>query len=194
MKAGIVALQGDVDLHEKALKRYEKDVEIVRVKNPEDLEKLDLLIFPGGESPTMSKLMERFGLKDALLKKITEEKTPTLATCAGIVLLSKLEEKDGRVEPFEVLDVVLVRNGFGRQRESFEGEVNVKFDDKESVVTGVFIRAPRIKNLGDKAKPIAFLKDEVVGVMQENIIALTFHPELSSDTEIIYEKLFSLAG
>ncbi len=193
MRIGIVALQGDVDLHEKAIKRFKKDIEVVRVKDAKDLEGTKLLIFPGGESPTMSKLIKRFNLKDALLKKITEDKVPTLATCAGIVLLSKLEKKDGRVEPFEILDVTLVRNGFGRQKESFEDEINVKFDDKEGVVTGVFIRAPRIKEVGERATPVAFLKDEIVGVIQDNIIALTFHPELADDTDIIYEKLFSLS-
>ncbi len=194
MRAGIVALQGDVDLHERALKRYKPDIDVVRVKTEEVLEEIDLLIFPGGESPTMSRLMDRFNLREPLLKKITEDKIPTLATCAGIVLLSNLKEDDGRVKPFGILDVVLVRNGFGRQRESFEGEVTVKFDKREQVVTGVFIRAPRIEKVGDKAKSIAFLGKEVVGVLQDNILALTFHPELSDDTEIIYKKLFSLAA
>lgn len=194
MRIGILSLQGDVDLHESALRKYKKDVEVVRIKSVEDLEKAELLVLPGGESPTMSKLIERFGLKDALIKRITRDKIPTLATCAGIVLLSKLEERDGRVEPFEVLDVVLVRNGFGRQRESFEDEVRIKFHDEESVITGIFIRAPRIKKVGNQANPIAFLKDEVVGVQQENILAFTFHPELADDTDIIYEKLFSIIG
>ncbi len=194
MRAGIIALQGDVDLHEKALKRYKSDIEVVRVKTAEDLNGIDILIFPGGESPTMSRLMDRFNLRKPLRKKITEDKVPTLATCAGIVLLSNLKEDDGRVKPFGILNVVLVRNGFGRQRESFESEVTVKFDDKEQVVTGVFIRAPRIEKVGDGAKSIAFLGEEVVGVLQDNILALTFHPELSDDTEVIYEKLFSLLG
>ena len=194
MRAGIIALQGDVDLHEKALKRYKSDIEVVRVKTAEELNGIDILIFPGGESPTMSRLMDRFNLREPLRKKITEDKVPTLATCAGIVLLSNLKEDDGRVKPFGILDVVLVRNGFGRQRESFESEVTVKFEDKEQVVTGVFIRAPRIEKVGDGAKGIAFLGEEVVGVLQDNILALTFHPELSDDTEVIYEKLFSLLG
>ncbi len=194
MRAGILALQGDVELHEKALKKYGKDIEVIKIKTKEGLKDIDLLVFPGGESPTMSKLIEKYGMKDEILKKIVENKIPTLATCAGIVLLSKLEEEDGRVSPFGVLDVVLVRNGFGRQRESFENEVTVKFDEKEQVVTGVFIRAPRIKSIGKKAKGIAFLNDEVVGVLQDNIMALTFHPELADDTDVIYEKLFSLVS
>ena len=194
MRVGILSLQGDVDLHEKAIKRFRKDVEVMRVKSKEELEKAEMLILPGGESPTMSKLIKRYELKDALLKKIKEDKVPTLATCAGIVLLSKMEEPDGRVEPLEALDVVIMRNGFGRQRESFEDKVTVKFDDKEAIITGVFIRAPRIKKIGDKARPIAFLKDEVTGVLEENILALSFHPELADDTDIIYEKLFSMVG
>lgn len=194
MRVGILSLQGDIDLHEKAIKKYKPDAEIIRIKNKEQFKGIDILILPGGESPTMSKLLKRYNLKEDLVKKIKEDKVPTLATCAGIVLLSKMEESDGRVEPLEILDVVLIRNGFGRQRESFEDKVRVKFNDKEAWVTGVFIRAPRIKEVKESAKPIGFLKDEVVGVMQDNIIALTFHPELSDDTGIIYEELLSKVG
>lgn len=159
--------------------------EVVQVRRPDQLADCDGLVLPGGESTTIEKLLDSAELRGPLTQSIREG-TPTLATCAGAILLASDagEEVDRTdTELLEVLDASIERNAFGRQRESFEGRVEAPAF--EEPFPGVFIRAPAFSKTWGQAEPWARLPDgEIVGVEQENVLALTFHPELSGDLRI----------
>ncbi len=159
--------------------------EVREVRLAADLHHLDGLAIPGGESTTMSNLMKVFSLTDALRDFATRR--PVLATCAGAILLAESIE-DGPVArgPLRLLDICVRRNAWGRQVHSFESSVTLlpPVPSAGRSFPGVFIRAPRIVSVGPRARPIAVLEQEVVGVLQGGIMALTFHPELTSDTRI----------
>tara|TARA_Y100000748_G_scaffold279599_1_gene258048 strand:+ start:1518 stop:2096 length:579 start_codon:yes stop_codon:yes gene_type:complete len=172
MTTGILALQGSFNNHRKSLELLEK--EYVLIKDTEDLKNIDSLILPGGESTSMIKIQEESELFDSL-KKLISEGIPTLGTCAGLILLSK-DVLDGSVS-LALLDCVVERNAYGRQNESFEGLV--KFNNNSQMYC--FIRAPKIISVGHNVKNIAYLDDEIVGIHQNNIVGLSFHPELTND-------------
>ena len=143
---------------------------------------MSALIIPGGESTTISKLMDRNRIFDKV-KQLGEEGLPIMGTCAGLILLAK--KVQGAIESqrfLELLDVEVSRNAYGRQVDSFEAPLTLTFSNKP--FPGVFIRAPRIVKIFGRAKPIAYYREEVVGVEQDNLIGLTFHPELSDDTRL----------
>jgi 5'-phosphate synthase pdxT subunit len=153
---------------------------------------VDAIIIPGGESTTISRLLVRFGLHERIVKKAGEG-VPILGTCAGLVLLAK--EGDGQVEKTDtkllgLMDMAVDRNAFGRQRESFEAELNVK--GLEGLFPAIFIRAPLITKVWGKCQELARYENYIVMARQENLIALSFHPELSSDTRI-HEMLIKMA-
>ncbi|AEC52840.1 glutamine amidotransferase subunit PdxT [Pyrococcus sp. NA2] len=187
MKVGVIGLQGDVSEHIEAVKRAMERSGIsgdaVWLKKPEQLKDISAVIIPGGESTTISRLMQRTGLFDPL-KKMIEDGLPVMGTCAGLIMLSKEVLGATPEQRFlEVLDVKVNRNAYGRQVDSFEAPIKLAFDDEPFI--GVFIRAPRIVELlSEKVKPLAWLEDRVVGVEQDNIIGLEFHPELTDDTRI----------
>lgn len=172
MKTGILALQGSFHEHASSLNLINK--EFVFIKTPKDLNNVDSLILPGGESTAMLKIQENNTLF-LNLKKIIETGIPTLGTCAGLIILSN-QDVLGK-STLGVIDCTVERNGYGRQNQSFEGLV--KFENFISEYC--FIRAPIIKSYGTNVNPIAFLDDQIVGVQYNNIVGLTFHPELSND-------------
>ena len=172
MATGILALQGSFNDHCKSLELVNK--EYILVKDPKDLNNIDSLILPGGESTSMIKIQEHTELFHTM-KNLIIDGVPTLGTCAGLILLSK-DILEGTVS-LGLLDCIVERNAYGRQNESFEGLV--KFNNNSQMYC--FIRAPKIISVGHNVKNIAYLDDEIVGIKQDNVVGLTFHPELTND-------------
>jgi 5'-phosphate synthase pdxT subunit len=175
-RVGVLALQGDFREHLAALRACE--VEGVPVRLATDLEKVDALILPGGESTTMARLMEP-ALRDSIQRRVTAG-MPVLGTCAGMILMAR-DIQDGRVdqEPLNLIDIGIRRNAYGRQIDSFEAEV------ESSAIGGVgpavFIRAPQVIERGPAVEELARHQDQAVAVKQGNRLALAFHPELTPD-------------
>ena len=172
MKTGVLALQGSFYDHVQSLKLIEQDY--VLIKDTSDLSGVNSLILPGGESTAMIKIQENNDLFSGL-KKLIESGIPTLGTCAGLILLAK-DVIDGETS-LGVLNTVVERNAYGRQNQSFEGLVDL-LGNKEMYC---FIRAPKILSYEDSVSPIATIENEVVGVIENNIVGLSFHPELTND-------------
>ncbi len=187
VKVGVIGLQGDVSEHIEASKRALENLgvsgEVIWLRKPEQLEDISAIIIPGGESTTISRLMVKNGLLEPV-KKLGEEGLPIMGTCAGLIMLSKEVIGATPEQQFlELLDVKVNRNAYGRQVDSFEAPINLAFSNEP--FTGVFIRAPRIVEiLSDRIKPTAWLGDRIVGVEQDNLIGLEFHPELTEDTRV----------
>ncbi len=185
MTVGVLALQGDVPEHLRAIEQLSGVPSPRAVRTPADLETVDALFLPGGESTTIARLLADAGLARPLIEKIRAG-LPVLATCAGLILLAeRLEASPSGPNPptLGVLDVTVRRNDYGAQRESFEGPVAVE-GLSGPPFPGVFIRAPRILAVGARATPLARRGQEVVGVRQGSLWGLTFHPELSSDPRV----------
>ena len=172
MKTGVLALQGSFYDHVQSLEFIDQDY--VLIKDTSDLSHVNSLILPGGESTSMIKIQENNDLFSGL-KKLIESGIPTLGTCAGLILLAK-DVIDGETS-LGVLNTVVERNAYGRQNQSFEGLVNL-LGNKEMYC---FIRAPKILSYEDSVTPIATIDNEVVGVIENNIVGLSFHPELTND-------------
>jgi 5'-phosphate synthase pdxT subunit len=177
-------LQGDVREHVAALRDVGARPRLV--KSGGDLQGLDGLILPGGESTTLSMLLESTGLFDALAERLAGG-LPVFGTCAGLILLAR-EVLDGRADQrtFGALDVVVRRNGYGRQRQSFEADLGVgsgAAGDARPLPT-VFIRAPRIVSVGDGVAVLAELDGTPVLVRSGGVLASVFHPELTSDRRL----------
>ncbi len=185
MNVGVLALQGDIPEHFRALQRIVPERRTVWVRRPEDLTEIDALFLPGGESTTIADLVVKTGLWEPLKERI-DRGMAVLATCAGLILLAReLEASPGGRDPptLGALDVRVRRNDYGRQRESFEAPVRVEGLDGPSF-PGVFIRAPRILSFGPTVTAIAWREEEVVGVRQGRVWGLTFHPELTDDLRL----------
>lgn len=175
-RVGLLAFQGDYEAHGKALARTGiASITIVEVRRLSDLESVDALIIPGGESTVMGMLLERFGMFEALKTRI-KEGLPVFATCAGLILLAKNIEGSEQTR-LGVLDVTVLRNAYGRQIDSFHSPVRTSIS-QIGIIDGVFIRAPKITALGEGVDVIATHRDEPVMVRQGSIVAATFHPEL----------------
>lgn len=186
MRIGVIGVQGAVTEHiesaRKALARLNLRGEAIWIRKREQLENVSALIIPGGESTTISKLMSKNGLFENV-KKFGEEGLPIMGTCAGLIILARKVRGGVPAQSFlELLDVEVLRNAYGRQVDSFEAPITLTFSEKP--FPGVFIRAPRILKVYGKAKPLAYHREEVVGVEQGNLIGLSFHPELSDDTRL----------
>ena len=172
MKTGVLALQGSFFDHVKSLELIDKEYTLI--KSAKDLNNIDSLILPGGESTAMIKIQK----DDNLFKKIKikiNEGMPTLGTCAGLILLAK-DVIDGE-SSIACINTVVERNAYGRQNESFEGLV--EFNGNKEMYC--FIRAPKIISYGNSVNPIASIDDEIVGIHENNIVGLSFHPELTND-------------
>ena len=171
---GVLALQGAFKEHERALQAIGARTRLVRL--PAELDDLDALVIPGGESTTMTILMERMGLWEPVRKALSEG-LPALATCAGMIVLARdITDGVNGQHGFGLLDIAVRRNGYGRQVHSFEAPVRVEGLDHE--FPGVFIRAPFVEDTGT-ADVYAVQDDQPVGVRQGRLTALCFHPELS---------------
>lgn len=179
VKVGVLALQGAFREHIKMLKQC--GAEAIEVRTPEELQQVDGLIIPGGESTTIGKLMVEWGLMDAIKAKASQGMA-VYGTCAGMILLSK--EIIGSDQPrLGLLDAAVQRNAFGRQKDSFEADMEVPEFGKEPV-TAVFIRAPYIEKVGPEVKVMAVVNDKIVIARQGKVLATAFHPELTQDTRI----------
>lgn len=182
---GLLALQGDFERHRQALARAGR--ETLPVRRQDELARVGSLVIPGGESTTLSRLIDRGGLRAPLLQ-FARDGRPILGTCAGLIMLSSglVGERDQAwhgVQPLGLLDVQVQRNGYGRQVDSFTEPLDL-VDDLAAggPAEAVFIRAPRIMAVGPQAEVIARRPDgEVVGVRQGRLVGLTFHPELADD-------------
>ena len=178
MQVGVLALQGAFAAHSDCLTSI--GVQSIEVRNPEQLSSVDALLMPGGESSTMSQLLESSGLFDPIATRIADG-LPVFGTCAGMILLAS-EILDGRSDQrsFSAIDISVRRNAFGRQVDSFEATINSSVGDFH----GVFIRAPRIERVGDQVEVLGSINDEPVLVRQGNVLAASFHPELSNDARL----------
>ena len=178
-KVGVLAYQGDVREHLAALEAVgAAPVEIRRV---EELEAVDGLVVPGGESTVIGKLADRYGLLEPLRRRVAAG-LPTFGTCAGLIFLAR--EVEGPPQHLlGVLDVRVRRNAFGRQVASFEAEVDVKGVDG-GPVAGAFIRAPWVADAGPEVEVLAEVEGKVVAVRQGNLLATAFHPELSGEVRL----------
>jgi len=177
MRIGVLASQGAFAEHIAKLR--ELGIEAVPVRLPEELEGLDGLIIPGGESTSIGRLMRDYKLTGAI-KDRAKGGMPVFGTCAGMILLAR-QSSDARFEALGLMDIVVKRNAFGRQLESFEAELFVPALG-EKPFHGVFIRAPFIENVNGRVEILARLADgTIVAVRQGNLLALAFHPELTDD-------------
>ena len=180
-KVGVLALQGDVREHLAALGRC--GVDALPVRLAAELEAVEALVIPGGESTTISKLLRAFGLEEPLRRRLGEG-LPTLSTCAGLILLSR-RIVDGRDDQLATatLDIAVRRNAYGSQVDSFEADLPVT-GLGEPPFRGVFIRAPRIEQVGSRVEILARWAGEPVAIAQGRHVGLTFHPEMTGDDRI----------
>ena len=178
MRIGVLAVQGDFREHLDTLRAI--GLEGVEVRLPGDLEGIDALILPGGESTTMRKLIARWDLREPILALAAAD-VPIFGTCAGMIVLSR--EIVGGEEPvLPLLDVSVVRNAFGRQLDSFESDLVVPVLG-DTPIHGVFIRAPILERVGPRVDVLARLDDgRIVAVREGNVLATAFHPELAGET------------
>ena len=189
MKIGVLNIQGAVSEHFSMINKTFKELDIkgkiILVKNKEDVKQIDGLILPGGESTTISRLMLKTGIHDMILKRLENKDLPIMGTCAGSILLAKKikNQQKKNIKTLEIMDMEIERNAFGRQKESFETDIKIKGLD--APFHAVFIRAPIIRKTWGSCKPLSNLnKETIIAAQQDNLIALTFHPELTDDTRI----------
>jgi pyridoxal 5'-phosphate synthase pdxT subunit len=188
MRVGVLALQGDFREHRRVL--ADLGAEPVTVRRPEDLDGLDALVVPGGESTTIGILAERYGLVEPLRAAIGSG-LPTLGTCAGMIFLAAATTEQRPQVQLGVLDVVVQRNAFGRQEASFEADIEVAGVD--GPVHAVFIRAPWIDKHGDGVDVLASIDGHPVMVREGTVLATSFHPEVTGDGRI-HAMLLDMAG
>ena len=177
---GILAIQGDVAAHARALERA--GARACEVRTEKDLDSLDALVLPGGESTTISKGMARLGLYGPLRERIRAG-MPVLGTCAGAILLARQVE-NRPVETLELLDIIAVRNAYGTQVDSFATQVDAGASKGLEGLRCVFIRAPRLRRPGEEVRVLARVDGEPVLVQQGHVLAATFHPELTEDLRV----------
>ena len=178
MNIGVLSLQGAFLKHMSLLKKVGANP--VNVRYEDDLMNLHGLIIPGGESTVLSKLIMKQSLYKPLEKFIS--KYPVYGTCAGLILLSKIIEKNKIVKSFEKLDISIKRNAWGRQINSFISNLKIKEFDK--TFKGIFIRAPKITKVSSKVDILSSINNSPVMIRQDNLLGTTFHPELSNDVRI----------
>ncbi|HEX7948944.1 MAG TPA: pyridoxal 5'-phosphate synthase glutaminase subunit PdxT [Candidatus Limnocylindrales bacterium] len=178
VKIGVLAVQGDFAEHLATLRSIGVDATAVRL--PADLDGVDGLILPGGESTTMRRLIDRWGLREPILE-LARGGAPVYGTCAGMIVMAR-DIVDGDPAVLPLLDVAVRRNAFGRQLDSFETELRVPILGDQPV-HAVFIRAPIIERTGPGVDVLARLDDgRIVAVRERNVIATSFHPELAGET------------
>ncbi len=191
IKVGVLGIQGDIEENvlatAEALKKLNLRGTVESVRYSESIADLDGLILPGGESTVIGSLLSIQGKVFQTIEKKITEGMPVLGTCAGLIMLSKrtYDKVVGETKQklFGMLDVVIERNAFGRQHESFEADLEIPVLGKEPF-RGIFIRSPIVNNVGESVTILTKLNDKIVAVKQNNIIGTSFHPELSSDRRL----------
>jgi len=189
LKIGVLALQGAVSEHvealEKVMKKLGLEGEVVLVRKKEDLNNISGLVVPGGESTTINRLMLKIGIREKIIK-LAKGGLPILGTCAGAILLVKKgDEQVKRTGTIllGLMEMKVLRNAYGRQVNSFEVDVKIPELGSKSFRT-VFIRAPVIEKVWGETKVWAKHKNKIIGAKKDNVLALTFHPELTNDLRI----------
>ena len=180
MSIGVLALQGDFDLHRKALDRL--GIESVEVRLPRQLDQIGGLIMPGGESTTLLKLLDEWEFVPAL-EKFHAAGKPVMGTCAGLILLAR-DVESPKQPSLGFIDITAVRNAYGRQKESFETEGEADLGEGPRPIKMVFIRAPRISRVGSAVTPLVRHKGETVMARQGTVLVAAFHPELTDDPTV----------
>jgi 5'-phosphate synthase pdxT subunit len=180
-RIGVLALQGDVREHLAALAAAGADA--VRVRRPSELDEVDALVVPGGESTTIGKLLVTFDLLEPLQKRVRDG-MPVFGSCAGMILLAD-RVLDGANDQVSIggIDMTVRRNAFGRQVDSWEGDLHIEGIDG-GPVHGVFIRAPWVEEAGAEVQPLAAVGPRLVAVRQGPLLATAFHPELTGDARV----------
>ena len=180
LKIGVLALQGDVREHVRALEG--PDVDAFGVRRPAELDGLDGLVLPGGESTTIAKLARHFEMLEPLRDRV-HAGLPTFGTCAGMILLAdRIVDGTADQETIGGLDVTVRRNAFGRQVDSFEADL--EFAGVAGSVHAVFIRAPWVEKVGDGVEVLARVGDHPVAIRQGHLMATSFHPEIGGDGRV----------
>ena len=179
MKVGVLSLQGAVEEHLEMIKRC--GFEGIKVKTVGDLEKIDRLIIPGGESTAIGKLAKIYGLDREIIKK-GREGMPIFGTCAGMILLANKVVGNEQIR-FNLIDIEVERNAFGRQVDSFEVDLKIENLNRK-LFRAVFIRAPYIKKIGSKVRVLAKFKGKIIMAQEKNILVSSFHPELTDDVRV----------
>ncbi len=181
MKVGVLALQGDVREHLVSLQSC--GVEAVSVRRASEIDTIDALVLPGGESTTIAQLAEVFGLYDLIKNRIAGG-MPVYGSCAGMILLAQeiLDAKEGQ-KSFGGLEITVRRNAFGRQVDSFESDISFA-DGSQDLVRAVFIRAPWVEKISDGVQVLASVDSHPVAVRSKTAFATSFHPELTGDNRI----------
>jgi len=185
---GVLSLQGDFAKHEYVLKHL--GVRVVKVRSKGDLEEVNGLVIPGGESTTIGKLLKRFDILEDLKERI-EKGMPVFGTCAGMIILAKEIEGDNQPK-LGILDITVARNAYGRQIESFEADIFSPFLGTKPI-RAVFIRAPQVVRIGKDVEILASFEEKPVLIQQKNILSASFHPELTEDRRI-HKYFLSLVG
>jgi len=180
MTIGVLALQGDFDLHRKALDRL--GIESVEVRLPRQLDQVGGLIMPGGESTTLLKLLDEWDFVPAL-EKFHAAGKPIMGTCAGLILLAR-DVESPRQPSLGLIDITAERNAYGRQKESFETEGEADLGEGRRPIKMVFIRAPRIRRMGSQVTPLVMHRGECVMARQGSVVVAAFHPELTDDPTV----------
>jgi len=186
IKVGILELQGDFELHHNILR--ELGYTSFSVKESADLENLDGLIIPGGESTTMSLLIDSFNLRKSILDFSKEN--PILGTCAGLILMARAIEDESKVNPLGILDIEVSRNAYGRQIMSRKENITIESDSKTFDMELTLIRAPKILKINKSINVIAEIDNSPAAVFDGRHMGLSFHPELNGVT-FFHEMLFS---
>lgn len=192
MEIGVLDIQGSVKEHFEALAKA--GAAPVLVKNPEDLGRVSGLIIPGGESTTIGKLLRRFGLREEIIRRVRAG-MPVWGTCAGAILLAKKIEGRENADSLELMDIIIERNAYGGQLDSFETQI--EFDCGVGVlgrmIPAIFIRAPKILEIGVGVEVLIKRGEEIVGVREGKMLATTFHPELTDDLRV-HEYFIGMCG
>ncbi|MCL4437405.1 MAG: pyridoxal 5'-phosphate synthase glutaminase subunit PdxT [Thaumarchaeota archaeon] len=194
---GVLGFQGDIEEHvaatQKTLQKIGVEGQVTVVKRCEEVEAIDGLIIPGGESTVIGSLSTYNKAIDAIVVKISSG-MPTMGTCAGVIMLAKrtydLTVGETRQPLIAALDATAERNTYGRQAESFEADLEIPSIGSESF-RGVFIRAPSIKEVGANVQVLAKIGEQIVAVQQNNVLGFTFHPELTEDTRL-HERFINM--
>lgn len=189
LRVGVLSIQGSVKEHIDKLKLI-KGVEPVEAKDRDTILSLDALIIPGGESTAIGKMLVDFGLKNIILK-LNERKIPIWGTCAGMILMAKHIVNDDKVH-LGIMDIAVKRNAYGSQLDSFRTKLMIPAVSNNEI-EAVFIRAPYIEHVGDGVRILAKHNDKIVAAQQENLLATSFHPELTDDLSF-YKYFLGLKG
>jgi 5'-phosphate synthase pdxT subunit len=184
LRAGVVAVQGDVSEHAAAIRRagaaHDEEVDVIEIRQSGHVADCDVLLLPGGESTAISRLLASEGIDEEIREHVAAGK-PVLATCAGLIVASS-DANDERVDTLDLLDATVDRNAFGRQVDSFEAPLDVAGFDEP--FPAVFIRAPAIDEVGEGVEVLAEWEGRPVAVRDGPVVGTAFHPELTNDSRI----------